>query len=210
MQCPVCSANVVELDINRHLDSNCSTPATTAQAGTSSARPRFFTKKKETPKAIAPIFTTGKRPVEPSLIEESGSSDSIVSNSRPAKRFKTSAANANSAPLAERLRPTELSEFVGQDHLTGPDSLLMHLLQGAQGSMGSMILWGPSGCGKTTLARLLAKRTDAVIKELSATSSGTNDVRAVFEEAKGLLSLTGRSSVYYATLKRISLLTPSL
>ena len=74
----------------------------------------------------------------------------------------------------------------------------MHLLQGAQGATGSMILWGPSGCGKTTLARLLAKRTDAVLKELSATSSGMNEVRAVFEEAKGLLTLMGRSVAYCA------------
>jgi putative ATPase len=169
------------------------------QDGTSlSTRPGFFTKKKETPKALAPIFNHGKRPAAPSLPEEChGSFDLTVSNSRPSKRPKTSAPNLKSVPLAERLRPTDLSDFVGQEHLTGPDSLLMHLLQGAQGSIGSMVLWGPSGCGKTTLARLLAKRTDAVLKELSATSSGMNEVRGVFEEAKGLLTLSGRSVAYY-------------
>ena len=69
---------------------------------------------------------------------------------------------------------------------------MVHLLQGANGSAGSMIFWGPSGCGKTTLARLLARRTDATFKEVSATSSGTTDVRKLMEDAKKLLSLTGR------------------
>ncbi|KIJ49622.1 hypothetical protein M422DRAFT_161447 [Sphaerobolus stellatus SS14] len=100
-------------------------------------------------------------------------------------------------PLAERFRPTDITEFIGQEHLIGPDSLLIHLLQGGQGSAGSMILWGPSGCGKTTLARILARRTDAVLKELSATSTGTNEVRSVFEEAKGLLALTGRKTILF-------------
>ncbi|KAK0225795.1 DNA polymerase III, clamp loader complex, gamma/delta/delta subunit [Armillaria fumosa] len=62
----------------------------------------------------------------------------------------------------------------------------------SNGSLGSMIFWGPPGCGKTTLARLFARRTGSVFKELSATVVGINDVRAVFEEAKNTLSLTGR------------------
>ena len=59
------------------------------------------------------------------------------------------------APLAERLRSKEFSELVGQDHLTRPDSLLVHLLQGRGGSAGGMIFWLPSGWGNTTLASLL-------------------------------------------------------
>ncbi|KAF8578718.1 P-loop containing nucleoside triphosphate hydrolase protein [Ramaria rubella] len=185
VQCPVCNARVLELDINRHLDSNCAAEP----APSSSIKPGFFTKGKDTAKATISNYP-GKRPAELSSL-------SHTSNCRPVKRSKTSAINIVSPPLAECLRPTDLCEFVGQEHLTGPDSLLMHLLQGAKGSTGSMILWGPSGCGKTTLARLLAKRTDAVLKELSATSSGTNEVRAVFDEAKGLLSLTGRRTILF-------------
>ena len=89
------------------------------------------------------------------------------------------------APLAERLRPSKLSDFVGQPQLTGPDSLLLKHL--SSGATSSIIFWGPPGCGKTTLARLLAKQTDAVFEELSATDVGIKEVRAVFEEAKGRL-----------------------
>ncbi|EGN99902.1 hypothetical protein SERLA73DRAFT_180189 [Serpula lacrymans var. lacrymans S7.3] len=64
-------------------------------------------------------------------------------------------------------------------------------------TIGSMIFWGPPGCGKTTLARLLADQTDATFKELSATSSGINDVRVVFEEAKGSLVMTGRRTILF-------------
>ena len=207
MQCPICNALVVELDINRHLDSNCRVghdrvSDLNSLATSSSSKNSSSSKKTDDIKSIAPIFGQKKRSIEP---DSSQSSDArhdsddllttptkLLSNERPAKRQKTSIINASTIPLAERLRPKEFSEFVGQDHLTGPDSLLVHLLQGSNGSAGSMILWGPSGCGKTTLARLLARRTDATLKEVSATSSGVTDIRKTMEDAKKFLSLTGR------------------
>ncbi|KAG8958227.1 hypothetical protein FRC03_009341 [Tulasnella sp. 419] len=119
----------------------------------------------------------------------------------PSKRAKVIGGTSMSknlksaAPLAERLRPTSLEEFVGHEHLTGKDSLLRSLLEG--GGTGSMILWGPAGCGKTTLARLMAKRTNSVMKELSATSSGTAEVRQAFDDAKNSLVLTGRRTILF-------------
>ncbi|KAI0779686.1 P-loop containing nucleoside triphosphate hydrolase protein [Fomes fomentarius] len=115
----------------------------------------------------------------------------------PLKRPKVTASDRlqSAAPLAERLRPRSLAEFVGQPHLTEPGSLLMSHLD--RGATGSIIFWGPPGCGKTTLARLLAQRTDAVFKELSATDSGIAEVRAVVEEAKSLLKITGRRTILF-------------
>jgi putative ATPase len=86
------------------------------------------------------------------------------------------------APLAERMRPRSLDEYVGQRHLIGPGRLLARLLQG--GRLPSLILWGPPGSGKTTLARLLADRTDARFVPLSAVLSGVKDLREAIADAR--------------------------
>ncbi len=84
-------------------------------------------------------------------------------------------------PLADRLRPTELDQVVGQDHLVGPDGVLTRML--AQGSLASLILWGPPGSGKTTIARLLAQRAGLHFVQLSAVFSGVADLKRAFDEA---------------------------
>ena len=84
-------------------------------------------------------------------------------------------------PLADRLRPRDLSEVVGQDHLLGPAGPIGRML--AAGRMSSMILWGPPGCGKTTIARLLAKGTKLAFQPLSAVFSGVADLRKAFDIA---------------------------
>ena len=86
-------------------------------------------------------------------------------------------------PLADRLRPETLSDFVGQDQLIGPDGPIGAML--ASRRLASMILWGPSGVGKTTLARLLARQTELAFEPLSAIFSGVKELRAVFERAEG-------------------------
>ncbi len=87
------------------------------------------------------------------------------------------------APLAERIRPQTLDEFVGQAHLVGPGKLLRRLIEGG-GTLPSMILWGAPGTGKTTLARLLAARSGGVFVPLSAVLSGVREVRAAIDEAR--------------------------
>ncbi|WOJ88448.1 replication-associated recombination protein A [Methylocapsa polymorpha] len=86
-------------------------------------------------------------------------------------------------PLADRLRPKSLAEVVGQDHLVGPDGALTRRI--ASGSLGSLIFWGPPGTGKTTVARLLAHETKFAFVQISAIFSGVNDLKKIFEEARG-------------------------
>ena len=88
-----------------------------------------------------------------------------------------------SQPLAERLRPQSLDEFIGQRHLVGPGAILRKMIDG--GRVPSMILWGPPGVGKTTLAQIIARQLKTPFYTLSAISSGVKDVRDVIDKAKG-------------------------
>jgi putative ATPase len=85
-------------------------------------------------------------------------------------------------PLAERLRPETLDELVGQEHLTGKDSILRTAIQ--QGKIPSMILWGPPGVGKTTIANIIAHTLEVPFYTLSAISAGVKEVREVIEVAR--------------------------
>ncbi|MEO7066931.1 MAG: replication-associated recombination protein A [Rhodanobacter sp.] len=85
-------------------------------------------------------------------------------------------------PLAERMRPRELDEIVGQQRLVGPDKALRRALEA--GKIHSMVLWGPPGCGKTTLALLVARYADADFRAISAVLSGLPDVRKALAEAE--------------------------
>jgi putative ATPase len=88
-----------------------------------------------------------------------------------------------SAPLAERMRPRTLANFVGQEHLVGEGRILRRLLE-SSANLPSLILWGAPGTGKTTLARLLAEKSDARFVALSAVFSGVKDLRAAIAEAR--------------------------
>jgi putative ATPase len=98
-------------------------------------------------------------------------------------------------PLADRLRPATLDEFIGQSHLLAPGKPLRRLLEGR--SVHSMILWGPPGTGKTTLARLVATTCDAEFVALSAVMAGVKDVRAAVDRAQQVRREQGRATVLF-------------
>ena len=88
----------------------------------------------------------------------------------------------NTRPLAERMRPKNLSDYVGQSHLVGENAVIWHALKSDR--LFSMILWGPPGCGKTTLARMISSETKAHFVHFSAVLSGVKEIRSVIETAK--------------------------
>ncbi len=98
-------------------------------------------------------------------------------------------------PLAARMRPRSLEEFVGQGHLVGESGPLRRSI--ARGHLGSMVLWGPPGTGKTTLARILAEAVGAEFTTLSAVMSGVAEVRAAIATAQERLSLNGQRTVLF-------------
>ncbi len=99
------------------------------------------------------------------------------------------------APLAARMRPQTLDEFVGQQQLLAPGRALRELIE--KDELGSLILWGPPGTGKTTLARIIAERTRSTFVPFSAVTEGVARVREIIAEAKQRLRATGRRTILF-------------
>lgn len=105
-------------------------------------------------------------------------------------------------PLAERVRPKNLEEFIGQEHLLGKDKILYKLLN--TGNIFSMILWGPPGCGKTTLAKIIANKIDAEFHQISAISSGVREVREIIQIAEDNLKFGKRTILFIDEIHRFN------
>jgi putative ATPase len=109
---------------------------------------------------------------------------------------------AETAPLADRLRPSDLAEVVGQEHLTAPDGAIGRMV--AAGKLSSMILWGPPGTGKTTIARLLAGAVGLRFVAISAVFSGVADLKKVFAEAREQARMGRRTLLFVDEIHRFN------
>ncbi len=109
------------------------------------------------------------------------------------KKYQLAAASF--APLADKMRPKKLSEFVGQEQIIGKGKPLRKMLE--SGNMSSVILWGPPGCGKTTLARLIAIYTKSRFEEFSAVTAGVADIRKITKEAQDRLKYRNKRTILF-------------
>ena len=92
-------------------------------------------------------------------------------------------------PLADKIRPTELDDMVGQQHIIGPDGILRRIVE--SGNIPNMIFYGPSGIGKTTLAEIIAGKTSRRLYKLNATTAGVGDIRDMVSQLDTLLAPNG-------------------
>ncbi|GAA5872148.1 hypothetical protein JCM16303_000991 [Sporobolomyces ruberrimus] len=223
VECPVCDQLVPETFINAHIDSSCrsflSNSATSASASTAptpvnSTLPGTKGREEENPSTEGKEFPTKKRKLgsqtqhtstpslvrQPPLASTSATSSSSKHPRPPTLQNKskpnTTTSNLNSArPLPDLVRPQTLDDLIGQEHLLSAGTLLRGLIE--RDRIGSCLFWGPPGTGKTTIARVIAKTTSSIFKELSATSASTADLRKAFEEATNVLKLTGKKTVLF-------------
>ena len=108
----------------------------------------------------------------------------------------------SAVPLAERIRPKEFGEFVGQKHLLGKGGTIRKMIEG--GDVPSMILWGPPGTGKTTLARLIARGLDAEFFQVNAISSGVRELREIITRAEQSLEAGRRTILFIDEIHRFN------
>src|SRR5436189_5964221 len=131
--------------------------------------------------------------------------DTFLRNTFPVSRFpfpvseptlfQGSGKRGSGEPLAARMRPTTLEDFLGQEHLLGPGKALGELIR--RGDVGSCIFWGPPGSGKTTLARLVANYTARQFEPFSAVTEGVARVREIIQQAEERLKYEGRGTILF-------------
>jgi putative ATPase len=204
VSCPVCSKEVPTISINQHLDSGCTEVPSAATAPKKVPNPEAAAAAAAPPKKLASIFTTPSAkkqlqippstpPIKPDL-KRAHDAEPKPTAEPPTKRQKATAVLREAMPLAEKMRPQSLDDVCGQD-LVGKGGVLRGLIE--EGRVPSMILWGTAGCGKTTIARVIANVSSARFVEISATASGVQECKKIFEAAKKELLLTGTKTILF-------------
>lgn len=211
VDCPICGKDIAMSLINQHLD----------ECEKTRDQPAPKPAPKPPAKSLASVLTGGRKrkstykyerdhdvdqPRE--KIQRAEASSQVLGSSQQLSSSPSSSAGATTAqdairllkmesrlPLAERLRPKDLDDYVGQRHLVGQGGILYGFIKNDR--IPSMILWGYPGTGKTTLARIISHRTKSRFVELSATSNGISDCKRVFEEARHEKKLTGRDTIVF-------------
>ncbi|TIA88179.1 hypothetical protein E3P99_02723 [Wallemia hederae] len=135
-------------------------------------------------KSVSPVNKKSKKEVPPAPIFNLGSQNT-----------QTQENLTRAQPLAERARPTTLDGYVGQEDIMGDDGILKNLID--SDAITSCIFWGPPGSGKTTLARIIAKKSESKMREVSATNSGVNEVKQILDSAKATLKSNGTRTILF-------------
>ncbi|NXC21611.1 WRIP1 ATPase, partial [Corythaeola cristata] len=221
VQCPVCLRELPGAHINSHLDQCLQAGEGEAEPGSSTPckRPRLAVAppadqaegepEVARPAASPPVFSLfhkgrggGQSPGAPGRRSGAGRGEAAVKpedgGAAAALRGASLAQKLEGKPLAERLRPDTLGDYVGQERVLGAQTLLRSLLESHE--IPSLILWGPPGCGKTTLAHIIAnssKKNGTRFVTLSATSAKTNDVRDVISQAQNEKRLFKRKTILF-------------
>ncbi|GAA5992891.1 hypothetical protein JCM10908_001393 [Rhodotorula pacifica] len=191
VECPICGRLVTQQVVNIHLDFGCRSSGVASTSSASSSN----TPNKRGRDAVDMQYD-GEKP-QPEPPKSANGKGSVATG--PAKKPRVKATSKSfleaAKPLPEMVRPSSLDDFVGQEHLLGKGALLRGLIDADK--IGSCIFWGPPGTGKTTIARVIAKTTSSVFKELSATNATAAQLREVFTEAENVLKITGRKTLLF-------------
>jgi putative ATPase len=235
VDCPICGRAVKEVNINRHIDSQCQSHLDSSSSQGTSVLPDNASQK---PPAVSSFFqpaaakrseataeppprldkpTSSPQAQDPTTQNESNATslkrtladdtNHEVSSNPPTKKPKRSNALQEAAPLAERMRPRTLDEVCGQE-LVGPTGILRGLIE--HNRVPSMILWGGAGTGKTTIARVISTTVNSRFIEINSTSSGVVECKKLFAEARSELALTGRKTIIFCVRPSQSTLHPPL
>jgi putative ATPase len=197
-KCPICQNPVKQSLINQHIDSGCQDNIITESTNAPSTVVSGFFQPSSSRNNEAHTKPGASKPTPSEngtkrRLDEEFASKPIPAESPLSKRPKINHLQA-AAPLAERMRPRTLDQVYGQE-LVGRGGVIRGLID--EDKVPSMILWGASGTGKTTIARIIAHSVGSRFVEINSTTSGVQELKKIFAEARNELQLTGRKTILF-------------